>query len=70
LAGQGIGLLTRFLFAEHIAGGRLVQVFDTVASDGNGFHLVYPEANASRPKIRAFRDWLLPEMKAIAAEGW
>lgn len=70
LAGQGVGLLTRFLFAEHITSGRLVQVFDTVAVDGTGFHLVYPEANASRPKIRAFRDWLIPEMKAIATEGW
>ena len=70
LAGQGIGLLTRFLYADEIRAGRLVQMFDIVSSSDHALHLVYPEANASRPKIRAFRDWLLAEMKPIAAEGW
>lgn len=70
LAGHGIGLLTRFLFAEEVRSGRLVQLFDIVSTDAHSLHLVYPEANASRPKIRAFRDWLLQEMKPIADENW
>jgi hypothetical protein len=35
--------------------------------NGDSYWLVYPEAVAERPKIKAFRDWLLEEAKEAAA---
>jgi LysR family transcriptional regulator, glycine cleavage system transcriptional activator len=70
VGGHGIGLLTRAFFADDCKSGRLVQLFDVVGDDGRAFFLVYPELFAARPKIRAFRDWLLKEAKPVAAENW
>ena len=66
----GIGLLTRAYFVDDIKAGRLIQLFDVVASDDRGFYLVYPEIYASRKKIRDFRDWLVAEAAPVAAENW
>jgi LysR family glycine cleavage system transcriptional activator len=70
MGGHGIGLLTRAYFAEDVKSGRLVQLFDVVGDDGRALYLVYPEIFATRPKIRAFRDWLLKEVKPVVAENW
>lgn len=64
VAGQGVAILTRALFAAELADGRLIQPFDIVGDDGHSYWLVYPEARRNVPKIRAFRDWLLAELKA------
>ena len=53
-------MLTPAFYAEDIAAGRLIQPFDLLASDGHAYYLVYPEARRNAPKIKAFRDWLLP----------
>jgi LysR family transcriptional regulator, glycine cleavage system transcriptional activator len=68
MAGQGIAILTPAFFAAEIAAGRLIQPFDLVArgdSDSvhSGYWLVYPEERRNSPKIRAFRDWILAEMR-------
>ena len=62
MAGQGVAILTRALFAAELADGRLIQPFDLVGDDGHAYWLVYPEARRNVPKIRAFRDWLLAEI--------
>ena len=62
MAGQGVAILTRALFAAEIADGRLIQPFDLVGEDGHAYWLVYPEARRNVPKIRAFREWLLAEI--------
>jgi LysR family glycine cleavage system transcriptional activator len=62
MAGQGVAILTRALFAAELADGRLIQPFDLVGEDGLAYWLVYPEARRNVPKIRAFREWLLAEI--------
>lgn len=63
VAGQGVAILTRKLFAAELANGALIQPFDIVADDGHAYWLVYPEQRRNVPKIRAFRDWLLAELR-------
>ncbi|TPL33788.1 transcriptional regulator GcvA [Mesorhizobium sp. B2-4-6] len=62
MAGHGVAILTRALFKNEIASGRLVQPFDLVGDDGHAYWLVYPTARRNVPKIRAFRDWILAEI--------
>ena len=62
--GLGIAISRRSFVENDIAAGRLVVPFDIVLSSDAGFYFVCPEANAGRPKIAAFRDWLL---RSIAA---
>jgi LysR family glycine cleavage system transcriptional activator len=62
MAGQGVAILTRKFFTSELAEGRLIQPFDLLGDDGHAYWLVYPEARRNVPKIRAFREWLLPEI--------
>lgn len=68
IAGRGVAMLTPAFYAEDIAAGRLMQPFDILASDGHGYYLVYPEARRNSPKIRAFRDWLVPATAGLRGE--
>jgi LysR family glycine cleavage system transcriptional activator len=63
IAGQGIAILMPAFFSADIAAGRLVQPFDFVATDDTAYWLVYPEARKGARKIRAFREWILGELK-------
>lgn len=68
IAGQGVAILTPELVASELADGRLLRPFDIMATDGNSYWLVYPEARRNLPKIRAFRGWLLDEIaRSIAS---
>lgn len=62
IAGQGVALLTKALYGQELADGRLTQPFDLVARSSMSFYLVYPEARRNVPKIRAFREWILNEV--------
>ena len=46
------------------AAGRLVKPFGMSLPATFAYYLVCPEATAERPKIAAFRDWLLAEVSA------
>ena len=61
--GAGVVLGWRYLAADDIVAGRLVQPFRVVLPLGSAFYLVYPEAYADRPKVVTFRDWLTEETK-------
>jgi len=67
--GAGVVLGWRYLAADDIAAGRLVQPFKLVLPLRSAFHLVYPEASAGRPKIAALREWLLKETAHDVADG-
>lgn len=67
VAGRGVAMLTPPFYAEEVAAGRLVQPFDTVGWDGHAYYFVYPEARRNSPKIRAFRDWVVPGTEALRA---
>jgi LysR family glycine cleavage system transcriptional activator len=65
IAGHGVAILTPGFYRAELAAGLLVQPFPLVCGDGdNAYRLIYPETRRHRPKIRAFRDWLLAEMAA------
>jgi LysR family transcriptional regulator, glycine cleavage system transcriptional activator len=61
IAGQGVVLGSDVLCAADLASGRLVKPFDVRLALDFGYWIVSPQATADRPKIAAFRDWLLAE---------
>lgn len=69
LAGHGAAILSPLYWQNDVNGGRLIQPFPLIGFEGPSFYLVYPEQRRTRPKIAAFRDWLLREVAAQAASG-
>jgi LysR family glycine cleavage system transcriptional activator len=67
IAGQGVVLGSDVLCAADLSGGRLVKPFDVRLALDFGYWVVSPEATAERPKVAAFRDWLLAEAAAHEA---
>jgi LysR family glycine cleavage system transcriptional activator len=63
VAGQGVAMLMPTFFAADLAAGRLVRPLDITARDGTGYWLVYLEESGRKAKIRAFRDWILAELR-------
>lgn len=63
LAGEGIAMLTPRFWPFELATGRLVQIFPHVGRGGS-FWLVYPEHRHGSPKVKAFREWLMAEVRA------
>jgi LysR family glycine cleavage system transcriptional activator len=69
IAGQGAGLLTPVYFLDQLARSELIQPFDILAEDAISIWLVYPERRRNAPAVRAFRDWLLGEMRSLGMRG-
>ena len=67
IAGQGVVLGSDVLCAADLASGRLVKPFDVRLALDFGYWVVSPQATADRPKVAAFREWLLAE--AVAWEN-
>ena len=59
--GQGVALGRSTLVALDLEAGRLVQPFGPARPSSYACYVVSPPATAQRPKIKAFRDWLLDE---------
>ncbi len=59
--GQGVALGRSTLVALDLEAGRLVQPFGPALPSRYACYVVSPPATAERPKIKAFRDWLLEE---------
>jgi LysR family glycine cleavage system transcriptional activator len=59
--GVGVALARTALAAQDLIAGRLVQPFGPALAAPFAYYIVCPAPLASRPKIRAFRDWLLGE---------
>ena len=59
--GAGVVLGRSVIAADDVRSGRLVAPFDLPLPVGMSYHLVHPSGAERRPKIRAFRDWLLDE---------
>ena len=57
--GLGVALAQDPLVDEDVANGRLVRPFDVSADTGESYFVVSSVEVASRPKVRAFREWLL-----------
>lgn len=64
--GLGVGLSQNALAGDDLAAGRLVRPFDVCLPTEYAYYVVRPEASAERPKIAAFRNWLMDEVKGEA----
>lgn len=69
MEGQGVALGESSFIAHDIAAGRLVRPFDLDVDIEAAYHIVYPTDALDRPKVRAFRDWLLEEVEAGSDDG-
>ncbi len=69
VAGQGVALGRSALAAADLAAGRLVKPFDISLPAAVAYYVVCPEATAERPKIVAFRDWVIAEAGSEEGAG-
>jgi len=68
LDGLGVALTEEALVKDDLAAGRLVKPFDVnLGGSDAGYFIVAPETSAERPKVKAFREWLLAEIAASEA---
>jgi LysR family glycine cleavage system transcriptional activator len=67
--GRGVCLGQTLLAADDLASGRLVAPFasmpPTTLPTGYGYYVVCPQAAADRPKIKAFREWVMAEIASV-----
>jgi LysR family glycine cleavage system transcriptional activator len=61
IAGQGVAVVGETLATDELEAGRLMRPFPETLPTDYSYYLVYLEAAAERPKIVAFRDWILAE---------
>jgi LysR family glycine cleavage system transcriptional activator len=61
--GEGVVLGRSALVADDLEAGRLIKPFDLSLPADLAYYVVYPTPSADRPKIRAFREWLLEEVR-------
>jgi LysR family glycine cleavage system transcriptional activator len=64
--GLGVAIGRRVFVERDLAAGRLVLPFALSVALDEAWFLLYPNAVASRPEIRAFRSWILHEAAATA----
>jgi LysR family glycine cleavage system transcriptional activator len=63
MAGQGLALLTPFLWRGDLAAGRLKQPFALTSTAGYAYWLAYPPERRMVPKVKRFREWLLASIR-------
>jgi len=61
IGGHGVALARSLLVADDLAAGRLVRPFDKALPAGFAYYIVTAKADWDRPKVRAFREWLVAE---------
>src|SRR5262249_38972251 len=66
--GLGVALVPAALASDDLAAGRLVRPFDICLPTEFGYYLVVPFNRAHRPKITAFREWVMSEIAASGEE--
>ncbi len=66
--GRGVALGRLSLIGDDLASGRLVQPFDLSLESSIGYYLVMPPDAARKPKVKAFREFLLSEAAADKAK--
>jgi LysR family glycine cleavage system transcriptional activator len=61
--GLGVALAQEALVRDDLATGRLIRPFEVDMPSDYAYYVVSPEATAERPKVAAFRTWLLTEAR-------
>jgi LysR family glycine cleavage system transcriptional activator len=59
IEGNGVLLGRSPLISRELSAGRLVKPFKVKIKSNRSYYLAYPPNALSRPRVRAFRDWLL-----------
>lgn len=67
LAGQGIAILSLFLWKAEVDAGLLVEAFPADPIHPMAYWVVHPSHNRNVPKVKAFRDWISAEFAAYAS---
>lgn len=62
IGGLGVALGRSVLVADDLAAGRLIKPFELQLPAQSAYYVVCPEGAQDRPKIKAFRDWILDEV--------
>lgn len=68
IAGHGVAILSPPMWLPAIAAGQLVPILDLAPCYRNSFWLVYPENKRALAKVRAFREWLIADMRATLGD--
>ena len=63
--GDGVALARSVLVQDALAAGRLVKPFDVTMPTEYAYYMVCPHENLDRPKVKAFRQWLIDEARAL-----
>jgi LysR family glycine cleavage system transcriptional activator len=69
VAGAGVSLSFKLIASDDVHSGRLVTPFGPELRLPSGYNFVCPKGYETRPKVRAFRDWLFAEM-AETKQKW
>jgi len=69
VSGGGVALARSVMVAHELADGRLIKPFDISLPANYAYYVVTPKANAAKPKVRIFRDWVLDEACAEREKG-
>jgi LysR family glycine cleavage system transcriptional activator len=67
--GLGVVLGRSPLIDDEIASGRLVSLAGKPIPSGDAYWLVTPDADFQKHEVKLFRNWLLAEIRAKAADG-
>jgi LysR family glycine cleavage system transcriptional activator len=65
--GLGVAIGRTSLAGEHLAAGRLVRPFAVTKPADYAYYVVAPEGSETRPRLRAFVDWLIEEARRDAS---
>ena len=63
MVGEGVALGRSALVADALATGRLVRLFDISLPAMYAYYICAPAATWNRPKVQAFRNWMMSEVK-------
>lgn len=63
VSGLGVAIADRQLVQTEMDNGRLVAPFDITVPSSVGYYLVYRNNQHNDPRIKAFRDWALSEVR-------
>ncbi len=65
---HGVGLTFTALAERELRTGQLIKPFEQMLLPEAWYYIVSPEASADRPKVAAFRNWILHEAQTDAAQ--
>jgi len=68
VSGAGVVLSHKLIASDDVHAGRLVAPFGPELPLTSAYYFVCPKGYETRPKVRAFRDWLFAEMAETKAK--